>query len=102
MHDLILRIIVYASELLFIVWAIFLVIRQRKLSKQLVKTYQDSSDGMMRRYKLYTVLVQNEYKKFAEDATARINVLSKENVRLREENEQMRDKLKNLGFTNNH
>ena len=39
------------------------------------------------------------YETFLNEVTSRINLLSNENARLMEENEKLRDKLKNLGFS---
>lgn len=78
-----------AIQLGFVVYTIYTGSRH---SKRLLKWSKE-------RLTLIAKSINENHESFKIAVSERINILARENVALREENEKLREKLKNLGFS---
>ena len=67
----------------------------RRKTKKILKSVEENSK---KRFAEFTIEQQIAYDKFVGQYMERLDLLSKENNKLREENEEMKERLTNLGF----
>jgi predicted RNase H-like nuclease (RuvC/YqgF family) len=67
----------------------------RRKTKKILKSIEENSK---KRFAEFTIEQQIAYDKFVGQYMERLDLLSKENNKLREENEEMKERLTNLGF----
>ena len=70
----------------------------RYKTKKVIKNIQDISDKRSQSYVDFVNKVQKDYTDFTDQYAERQNALSKENNKLREQNEMMKERLRNLGI----
>lgn len=86
MEDFIVRLIYWITTAIMW-WSIVSNWRIRKKMKDAHKMLHESSDKIMA-----------DYDKFTQEYTERANLLSRENVKLRMENDMLKDRLRDLGI----
>jgi cell shape-determining protein MreC len=79
----------------FLLWSLIYGIILRKKTKKIIKTIQENSK---KNYDQFVIEQREAYNKFLAQYSERQNVLSKENNKLRTENEEMKERLTNLGL----
>jgi hypothetical protein len=79
----------------FLLWSIITGFILRRKTKNILKTVEEKSK---KRYAEFTIEQQIAYDKFVGQYMERLDLLSKENNKLREENEEMKERLTNLGL----
>lgn len=79
----------------FLLWSLIYGIILRRKTKKIIKTIQENSK---KNYDQFVIEQREAYNKFLAQYSERQNVLSKENNKLRTENEEMKERLTNLGF----
>ena len=87
--------IIYWTLNAFLLWSIIQGFILRRKTKKILKSVEENSK---KRYAEFTVEQNNDYNKFVKQYEERLNLLSKENNKLRTENEEMKERLTNLGF----
>ena len=95
------HIIIWGCLLLQIYFTIRAYKLYKKYSKPAIEWYEEELDAFTNKVIKTEIprMIEEAIKETKAKQTERLNLLSKENGKLMEENEVLRDKLKNLGFT---
>lgn len=70
----------------------------RRKTKKILKNLNKINDERSKAYVDFIDKMQKDYLNFTNEATRRLNALSKENNKLREQNNMMKERLRNLGI----
>ena len=82
----------------FIFFLLIKSILLRRKTKKIVKEIEESREERYKKYDEFVERIEKQYNEFIEEHNARLDLLSRENNKLRSQNEELKERLRDLGI----